>query len=134
MRPAEGGQASVFVIGMAVVTFAVAGIAVDGTRAFLLRRTLQSAADAAVSEAAMSLDQRALYEDAQLRLAPSDAREAAFGSLRERGIVAEVHVSLAPRRVVVTMRSTVPTTLLRLAGIDELPVAVQAAAEPIRLP
>jgi uncharacterized membrane protein len=54
MSPLRGehGQTTVLVVGLALVVFAVTGLAVDGTRAFLLRRTLQNVADASAVAAA----------------------------------------------------------------------------------
>lgn len=135
MRTGERGQAAAFVIGMALVTFAVAGVAIDGTRAFLHRRTLQAAADAAVLDAAQSIQSRALYARSQVRISPASARAAALGSLGARGLGGtEVSISADEGRVVVVVRSRVPTTFLGLAGIGSIPVAVEAAAAPLRVP
>jgi len=44
-RADETGQVIVLALGLTLVAFAVAGIAVDGTRVFLARRSLQNLAD-----------------------------------------------------------------------------------------
>lgn len=57
----ERGQTTVLVLGMALLAFALSGVAVDGTRAWLYRRTLQNAADGAALAGAAELDRSAYY-------------------------------------------------------------------------
>jgi uncharacterized membrane protein len=59
-RP-EAGQVTIFVIGMSLLVFAIAGIAVDGTKAWLYRRTLQNAADSSALAGAGELNRDAYY-------------------------------------------------------------------------
>ena len=129
----EHGQATVLVIGLSLVVFAIAGLAVDGTRAFLLRRSLQSSADAAALAAAAELDEAAYYASGG-RVAVLDepaARRSAAEWLQSRGLPLKAEVATAPDRVEVVVRAMVPTTFLGLAGITEIPVAARADASPI---
>ncbi|HVM35392.1 MAG TPA: pilus assembly protein TadG-related protein [Actinomycetota bacterium] len=127
----EQGQATVFVLGMSLVCFAVAGVAVDGTRAFILRRTLQNAADASALAGASELDRGALYSDGRIVLDPTKARSAAARWLTRRGIAAEVAIDVTGDRVRVYVRDRVDATFLTLVGIDVLPVAAEARAAPV---
>ncbi len=121
------------VIGLAMVVFAIAGLAVDGTRAFLFRRSLQSSADAAALAAAAELDEAAYYSSGGevAVLDETAARRSAAGWLQRRGLPLEAEVATSPDRVEVVVRGAVPTTFLGLAGITEIPVAARADASPI---
>lgn len=129
----ERGQASIFVIGLAFVTFAVAGVAIDGTRAFLLRRTLQNAADSASLAGASEIDRVAYYTSggSSIRLDPAAARSKAAAMLNERRLEVRAEVLTEPTRVAVILQGRVRTSFLGLIGIDSLPVVVEAVARPI---
>lgn len=129
----ERGQATVLVIGLSLVVFSIAGLAVDGTRAFLFRRSLQNSADAAALAAAAELDQAAYYASGGevAVLDENAARRSAAEWLQRRGLPLKAEVATAPDRVEVVVRGAVPTTFLSLAGITELPVAARADASPI---
>jgi Flp pilus assembly protein TadG len=129
----ERGQVSVMALGLAVVAFAVAGLATDGTRAFLARRTLQNTADAAALAAASELDRDAYYSSGGRRvvLDPSGARAVALEWLARRGLGARAQVRVAPDVVAVALRDEIRTTFLGAVGIRVVPVAVLATAEPV---
>lgn len=132
MKGDERGQVAVLVVGLALISFMVVGVALDGTRAFLHRRTLQNAADSAVLAAASEIDRPYLYGEAgYVRLSPSAAAASVEASLRGRGLTVTSAVRADESRVSVLLRSTVPTSFLRLLGIERLPVAVEAAARPM---
>lgn len=130
----ERGQVAILVLGLALVAMAVVGVVVDGTRAFLLRRTLQSTADAAAVDAAVTLDEAALYRGGPVvrpeidpRLAASNARQV----LARRGVDAEASVRVSGETVTIVLRDSLPTTFLGLIGVSELSVAVDAVAVPV---
>ncbi len=127
----EEGQALPLVLGLALLTFAIAGLAVDGTRAFLFRRTLQSAADAAALAGASEIDTARFYgSGGRVRvLSDEAARRAARRSLQLRALGASSVVTADDRGVSVALRDSVPTTFLGIVGIGRLPVAVTARAE-----
>jgi len=132
MRRSQSGQVSVFVIGTALICFAVAGVAVDGTRAFLYRRTLQNAADAAALAGASEIDRSAYYAGRNdIVLDGGRARGTAMRWLARRGLPVEADVAATPALVRVGLRARLETTWLGLVGIGELPVAAQAVAEPV---
>lgn len=133
MKRHDRGQATVFVLGMVLVVFAISGLAVDGTKAFLMRRTLQGAADAAALAGAGELDRSLLYTSGgrRLRLDPASARHAAIKFLDLRGLPGDAEVQTSEARVIVTLRSEVTTSFLRLIGVSRLPVAVEAGSAPV---
>ena len=129
----ERGSLSVLVIGLALVTMAVMGVAVDGTRAFLFRRTLQNHADAIALAAAAELDTGAYYSSGgrEVRLDRTGAGRVATDLMALRDLPAGVSLDVSQNAVGVTVRGTVPTTFLGLVGIEELPVAASAEAAPV---
>lgn len=129
----EEGQVTVLVLGLALVGFAVAGLAVDGTRAFLMRRTLQNIADSSALAGASELDTAAYYSTGgrKIVLDVAAARRVASNWLSRRGLPARAEIASDPDAVRVVLRANVPTTFLGLVGIDEIPVAVAATASPM---
>ena len=129
----EAGQVTVLVLGLALVTFAVGGLAVDGTRAFLLRRTLQNAADGASLAAASEIDTTSYYESGgtRIELALGPARRTAERWLGLRGIRARVAIDVRPDSISIVLRSEMPTSFLGLVGVDRVPVAASARSEPV---
>ncbi len=128
----DDGQATVFVIGMALVALGVVAFSIEGTRAFLMRRTLQNAADAAAIAGASQLDREAYYSSGggNTTLSPAHAEAAAAESLDLRGLDARAVVNASPEQVSVVLRTDLPTPFLRLVGIDHVGVATEAVAEP----
>jgi Flp pilus assembly protein TadG len=128
----QRGQVTVMALGLALVAFAVAGLATDGTRAFLLRRTLQNAADSAALAGASELDTDVYYSSGgrETVLDPSRARSVALEWLGRRGLTARSTIAATPTEVNVSLRDEVRTAFLALVGIDRIPVAVSASARP----
>ncbi|MDQ3953540.1 MAG: pilus assembly protein TadG-related protein [Actinomycetota bacterium] len=128
----ERGQTTVLVLGMALLAFAVAGLAVDGTRAWLWRRTLQNAADAAALAGAGELDRAAYYGSGgrDVALNEGSSERVAAQWLARRTLDATARVDASAERVTVELRGSVPTTFLSIAGIRTIPVAVRADAAP----
>jgi uncharacterized membrane protein len=129
----QSGQVAILILGLALVCMAVAGIAVDGTRAFLYRRTLQNAADASALAGAAEIDRSRYYSTGGrgVMLQPDQARDAAERWLSARGLPARARIDADARAVRVRLRGEVATTFLNLVGVAQLPVAVESLAEPI---
>lgn len=127
----ERGQTTVLVLGMSLLAFAVAGLAVDGTRAWLYRRTLQNAADAAALAGAGELDRAGYYASGEVTLDRAASERTALRWLATRRTDARAAVESTTDRVTVEMRGRIATTFLSLAGIDGIDVAVRADAAPI---
>jgi hypothetical protein len=128
----ERGQVLVLVVGLVLVAYAVVGVAVDGTRAFLFRRTLQNVADSAVLAAASEIDRARVYGmGGRIRLDEASAEGVARDWLRDRGLGAEVSVSADAGAVRMMLRGSVRTSFLRLVGLSRLGVAAEAIAQPL---
>lgn len=130
----QSGQTTILVIGLALVAFAVAGLAIDGTRAFLFRRSMQNAADAAAVAAASEVDLNSLYASGggEVRLDAEAARRQAAGLLAARSLPARASVQADARGVTIVLRARLETSFLGVVGLSHVPVAVEARAEPIR--
>lgn len=128
----ERGSMAVLTIGLTLVVFAVAGLAIDGTQAFIARRSLQSAADGAAVAAAGEIDVTTYYRSggAIVRLDPRRAESAAARSLALRGIDATVRLRSDENGTELRLVSEVRTTWLRLVGIEAIPVSATSRAEP----
>ena len=129
----DKGQVTILAIGLAMVVFAIAGLAVDGTRVFLVRRSLQNSADAAALAGAAELDTDAYYASGgnTLVLDQAAARRAASDWLARRHLPVQAQIATAPRRVEVLIRTKTPTSFLALVGVFTIPVAAAARAAPL---
>ena len=132
MNDRDLGQTTVLVVGLSLLAFAVAGVAIDGTRAFILRRSLQNAADSASIAGAGELDETTYYSSGgrKITLDPSSATGTAEAYLGRKGIPGRSSVEADFQGVYVVLRAESPTTFLRLIGIGAIPVAVESRAEP----
>jgi hypothetical protein len=129
----ERGQVTVMALGLALMSLVMAGLAVDGTRAFLLRRTLQNAADSASLAGAGAIDGDGYYGSGgeTLELSPDDAARTARRYLALRGVNARASLEIKDDDVSIVLRSESGTLFLGLVGISEVPVAVQSNASAI---
>jgi hypothetical protein len=129
----ERGQVTVMALGLALMSLVIAGLAVDGTRAFLLRRTLQNAADSASLAGAGAIDGDGYYGSGgeTLELSPDDAARTARRYLALRGVDARASLEVEDDDVSIVLRGESRTLFLGLVGISEVPVAVQSNASAI---
>jgi Putative Flp pilus-assembly TadE/G-like len=129
----ESGQATVLTLGIFLVVFGVVAFAVDGTRAFVMRRTLQNAADAAVLAGASELDRTIYYESggARIELDPKASEEVARSYLAHRGIDAKPRITVTQRAIRVELRGSLQATFLNVIGVRNIPVTAAAEAEPL---
>jgi len=129
----EQGQVTVLVLGLALVAIAVSGLAVDGTRAFLFRRSLQNAADSAALAAASEIDREAYYASGGRGVVLDQAAAASSARrwLARRGLPLRVAVSTSTERIRIEVRGQLRTSFLGLVGIPSLNVAAAAEAAPI---
>jgi uncharacterized membrane protein len=129
----QRGQTTILVVGLVLVVFAVTGLAVDGTRAFLFRRTLQSVADSAAVAAASEISTTRYYVSGgqDVQLDPSQASETARHWLDRRGLHLAIGVRANAGGVHVVARGALHASFLALIGIRSIPVVVEAAARPM---
>ncbi|MBA3350739.1 MAG: hypothetical protein H0T12_09320 [Actinobacteria bacterium] len=129
----QRGQVSILVLGLALLLFAVAGVAVDGTRAFLFRRSLQNAADGSALAGAGEVDVDAYYSSAgqEVILEPLAARRAALNWLAGRALSAQAAVAADTKGLRVSVRGRIDTSFLALIGLRSIDVSAEAQAEPL---
>jgi Flp pilus assembly protein TadG len=136
-RRDEGGTATAFVVGFAIVLLACAGLVIDGGTALNARMKLADDVEQAARAGAQQIDLDVLRQDHVVRLDPGSARARADGYLGSIGYTnynAEV-VNCAdgtPNACVqVAARDVVPTTMLRLAGVPDFRIEASATAEAV---
>lgn len=129
----ERGQVTVMALGLALMSLVMAGLAVDGTKAFLLRRTLQNAADSASLAGAGEINRDAYYRSGgkTLDLSPEEALSTARRYLALRQIDARVSFEVEEDDLSVVLRGSSETLFLGLVGMSEVPVAVESNASAI---
>jgi len=134
-RNDEEGQAFVLLLGLTLVVFLVVGLAVDGTRAFLLQRTMQNVADSAAVSAASAIDKRLYHSSGGkvINLDPTLVDATTTRIFEERGLPMEINLATRNDVIEISARTSSPTTFLRLAGIHDIPVGARAAATPFSL-
>jgi uncharacterized membrane protein len=132
----QAGQVTIFVLGMSLLVFAIAGLAVDGTRAWLYRRTLQNAADASALAGAGELSRDAYYRSGgdATDLDTAAARRVALQWVSDSGLDVRPASAVDSSGISVVLRGRSRTLFLGIIGIDELAVAAEARAEPRRGP
>ncbi len=134
LRPrSDRGQATILVVGVAVLCMAVAGVTIDGTRLMLQRRQLQNAADSAALAGASALDRSAYYrsDGKVVRLDSSEAKALATAMLGGLPRDTRALVTVSPDQVGVALTTRIPTTFLGLVGIGSLQLNVESEAEPV---
>ncbi len=126
----ERGQVTVLALGLVLVVFAVAGLSVDGTRAFLVKRSLQNVADSSSLAGAGELDRTGSYasDGRGVVLDESRARRVAESWLALAGFEGKFEISVEDDGLRVALQDRVATTFLGLVGISHIPVAVESSA------
>lgn len=125
------GQVILWVAVMLPLFLSVIGLAVDGGLVFSARRELQNVADSAARAGAMQIDQQA-YRDSSGQAVVLDvvaARQVAAEYVSSQGAGLATVVRAESGHVVVQVGRDVPTSFLRLAGIDRVRVTTTASAE-----
>lgn len=124
------GMALVWVAVMMPLFCAIVGLAMDGGLVFKAQRELQDTADAAARAGAMQLDQQAYRQsDGQsVALNPDQARQVAaqYAASEAPGVTGQVGADT--QQVVVQLQEQVPTTFLRIVGINSVPIKAVAPA------
>jgi Flp pilus assembly protein TadG len=122
----EAGSVLITGLLLTLALVMLLGAAVDIGNAFIVRRDLASAADAAALAGAQQLDLQALH-DGRLALDPQQAQTAALATLgNELDLIA--HAQANPASVHVDVSRRFPTILLRLVGVSDLTVSAHASA------
>ncbi|MHB0929245.1 MAG: pilus assembly protein TadG-related protein [Candidatus Nanopelagicales bacterium] len=124
------GQVIVWTAVMLPLFLSVIGLAADGGVVFSARRELQNVADSAARAGAMQVDQRVYRESsgATVVLDLVGARQVAAQYVASQGSGLAAAITADPRQVVVQVGRDVPTSFLRLAGINTVHLAATASA------
>ncbi len=129
----EGGQASVLILGMLLVVLAVGGLVLDGSRAILLRRSLQNALDSAVLAGAEQVSVAVWQSSGGARVETERtlalrAASEMFSTLAPRG--ASAHFEARGSTVTGRGRARAGFFLFSLVGIPYYEVEAEASASP----
>jgi uncharacterized membrane protein len=129
---AEVGQALVWVAVMLPLFLSVIGLSIDAGTLFDTRRELQNVADSAARAGAMQIDQSTYRASSgeTVVLDAATAREAAAQYVNSQGAGFAATIDVRPRSVVVQVSRSVPTSFLRLVGIETVRISATAPAVP----
>lgn len=123
---------SVFVVGLAVVLFGVAGLAIDGGRVINAKDRAYDVAEQAARAGANEIDVETLRTSGQVVLRPGDARAAAANYVgKYSGYTLDGPIGTTATTVTVSLKATIPTTLLSLVNIDNIDIAGTATASAV---
>ena len=132
----DGGWTTLWILGLCMLLFGLAGISVDLWKVFGERRALAAVADSAAIAGGNGIDVR-LYESSdgyQIQLDPPRAESLARSNIEsqtDRASMTRAEVAATPERVVVRIEGSAELTLLRLlSGRKELPITVTGTANP----
>jgi Flp pilus assembly protein TadG len=126
----ERGTATAFVVGMAIVLLACAGLVVDGGTALNARMRLADDVEQAARAGAQEIDVATLRDSGDLVLDSAAAEDRARVYLVGRGYtVGTVHADQDTVQVAATYEA--PTKLLSLISIDSFTVSASATAEAV---
>jgi Flp pilus assembly protein TadG len=128
LRDESGAAATSFVVGMAVVLLACAGLVVDGGTALNARMKLADEVEQAARAGAQEIDEVTLRQNGQVRLDVPAAGQRARTYLASLGHPVPA-VDAQPTYVTVTADDVVRTRLLGLIGIDSFDIHATATAE-----
>ena len=126
----QAGQAILWVVVMLPLLLSVVGLAIDGGIVFGARRELQNVADSAARAGAMQIDQGVYRESAgsTVLLDKTAARQVAAEYVAGQGREVSAAIEAESQRVVVQVSRQVPTSFLRLLGINTVRIVATAPA------
>lgn len=128
----DGGSMSVFVIGLAVVLFGVAGLAIDGGRVINAKDRAFDVAEQSARAGANQINVDVLRSTGQVVLSPDAAQAAARDYVAQNsGYTVDGPIGVTATTVTVSLRATIPTTLLSLVHIDTIDIAGSATASAV---
>ena len=127
-RLSERGSVSVFTIIVAGVMMALAGLCMEGGRVLNERATLADTAEQAARAGAQAVSEHRLRSEGVVVIDPASATRAVGAYLGATGQDRSWRVQITGRTVSVTMERDLPTTTLRLVGVDSIHVEVTGQA------
>lgn len=125
----EDGSTSVFAVIVASVLILLAGLCIEGGRVLDARATLADTAEQAARAGAQQIAMGELRSSGSVALDPATAAGAARDYLAAAGPTdAASSVSVQGGQVLVTLDADIPTTMLRLVGIDSVHLTISGTA------
>ncbi len=126
-RADERGAATLFVLGLAIALFALAGLVIDGGSAINARQRVADDTEQAARAGAQHLATASLRDGGAVRIAAPEAAVAASDYLVARGYPASgVHVSVTGDQVTASASQRVPTVLLSIIFVNSFTVSASA--------
>jgi Flp pilus assembly protein TadG len=130
-RDREAGSATIFIIGLAIVLLAMAGLVVDGGLALNARQRVTDDVEQAARAGSQNLNLQVLRQDGVVQIDPQPAHDAAIAFLLARHYPADqIAVTTDPGQVTVSAELQQKTTLLSLIGFDHFTVQASGQARP----
>lgn len=125
------GQAIIWTAVMLPLFIAIIGLAIDGGIVYDNQHALQDVADGAARTGATQIDQNAYRASGgqTVVLDQGNAQAVAAAYVSGQGANLTASVATDSIRVVVTVHRLVPTSFLRIVGIDTVQVSATATAE-----
>ncbi len=124
----ERGSVSVFAIIIAAVLILVAGLCIEGGRVLTARASMTDDAEQAARAGAQHLADSSVRSGGDIVLDTSEAQAAARGYLVQTDHANDSEVVVTPKTVTVTIEHNVPTSMLRLVGLDSVHVTATGQA------
>jgi Flp pilus assembly protein TadG len=130
----DRGAATIFVVGLSVMLFVLAGLVVDGGLAINARAQAADYAEQAARAGAQEIDEDVLRGSGNVVLDAAAAADAAEAFLAESGFTgrpnADATVDVAGDEVTVGVSRSYNTIMLSLIGINDFTVSADATARP----
>lgn len=124
----EQGRVTVFVVTIATVIIMFGGLVFDGGLALSAKVRAIGEAQEAARAGAQAIDLATYRATDTVRLMPAQARALALSYLASAG--SSGSVTVAGDTVTVTVTAAQATQLLRLVGVDSIPVTGSGSAVP----
>lgn len=126
----HSGQAIVWAAVMMPLFLSVIGLAIDGGVVFKAERQLQNVADGAARAGAMQIDQPTYRatSGATLQLDADKAKQVATQYVASQAPTVTGQVTADQQQVVVQVKEDVPTSFIRIVGIDSVQIGAVAPA------
>lgn len=132
VRRRDRGAASIFVLGMAVVLFGVAGLAVDGGTVINEKDKAHDVAEQAARAGANQIALGPLRDQGVVTLDSDAARNAAASFVTGTSAYQlDGAPIVAGNTVTVSVRKVVTTSILSIVGINEITIDGSATASPV---
>lgn len=126
----ERGNATVFVLGMAITLLVCAGLVLDGGRAMNARMRVADNVEQAARAGAQQIDVAHLRATGEVRLDGPAAEARARSFISSFGYPA-VDVQVTGGRITVEAKDTIDAQMLKLIGVDTFDIGASATSQAV---